>query len=255
MGAPTMSCRALRSWATWASAAAASLRARAGFEAAAGEADRGFPRGQGLADHRQLVLVGGERRIGAGGLGDQADLHRAAVLLHREEGLQGRRGKAAHPSEQVELEGGQAHRGAVLLHMQGLARARDAGWRARAYALADGVDRRQQLGALDAVEGPRPLHLGHGDVQVAVLAQGQGDQGLQLGLDHHLAPRQVARRRSGGRGRRRRPGVLDRQGGALVGGGQGAAGQDGCGHEGGCDTAHQPASPEAGGSAGGFLPR
>ena len=62
-----------------------------------------FARGQCLARHLKLLVIGQHRAVAVGHCGHQADLYRLARLLGGEELLQRRIAQAAHAAEQIEL--------------------------------------------------------------------------------------------------------------------------------------------------------
>ena len=201
---------------------------RAQLVAPAGQLQRLFVGAQRLLRQPQLLLVGGQRQPGVGDLGHQRQLRRTLRLLRRQVLLQRRLAEVAHAAEQVEFERGQADAGGVGLADRDVA--------AHALHLHRRAQRRQAVGALDAVLRPCALDVEDGHAQVAVVVQRQRDHLLQPRVGEEVAPADVGHRKGAAVGTRRardgrhlghRPGGGDpglrfgrgrHQGGAAAGG-------------------------------------
>ena len=161
---------------------------------------------QGVLRQFQARQIGGQGQPGIADIGHQADLHIALVLLRLQERLQARLAEVAHPAPEVDLIAGKAQLRSVLLSDRGLAGIAQLRTAAAARALALRGDARQQIGARDAVLGPRFFDVVHGHAQVAVVAQGQCHHFAQLrALDPGLRLRELQRARAGLHGRARLP--------------------------------------------------
>ena len=159
-GAPTTSVSALRSCATWLVKLATSARAVSTLVCACARsrpdadaelvAAQGQPVGGLLARQRVLgqpeaLLVGGQREVARGDLGDQTDLRGAARLLGGQELLQRLFLQAAHAAEEVEFVGADADAEAVLVRRQRLAGRAHAGRRALCRQRTGRGDRGKRL--------------------------------------------------------------------------------------------------------------
>ena len=164
-------------------------RHRAELVALFGERVRLLARAQRFLRDAQLVLVRRQRQVRVRHLGDERELRAAAGLLLLEVALQRGLAQVAHAPEQVELEAGHAGVRSEALRRAGIAAA--PGHR------PDGVDRRHAIRPLHAVQLARPLHVQHGDAQVAVAGESARDELLEPRVGEEVAPADVA----GGGGR------------------------------------------------------
>ncbi len=163
-------------------------RGYADFVAATGEVVAflvGLERFFGQLEQRLVGLPG---VVGIGHAGHQADLRGATRLLAGQVGFQGLLGQAAHAAEQVQLIGADAQGGRVLAGDARFARLRHVRRYALAAAAAGGRNRREQVGALDAVLSAVGVDVQSGNAQVAVVYQRGLDQLLQCRVVEELAP-------------------------------------------------------------------
>ncbi|MNQ26505.1 hypothetical protein D3C85_397440 [compost metagenome] len=182
---------------------------------------------EGFLAQREQLAVGLQGQPGVGHAGHQADLRGALRLRGGEVLLHGRLVQAAQAAEQVQLPGADAEAGAVFAIGFGLAGTRQVGRQTLAGAAGIGVDLREQLGALDAVQRLVGLDVERGHAQVAIVVQRLLDQPLQRRIAEEAAPLGQRRRRRAGLavGRAHRPGISHRCLRALVVGDQRAAAQ------------------------------
>ena len=162
---------------------------RAQLVALAGQLQRLFVGAQRLLRQPQLLLVGGQGQPGVGDLGHQRQLRRTLRFFRRQVLLQRRLAEVAHAAEQVELERGQADAGGVALAHRDVA--------AHPLHLRRRAQRRQAVGALDAVLRPRALDVEDGHAQVAVVVQRQRDHLFQPRVGEEVAPADVGHRKGG----------------------------------------------------------
>ncbi len=155
--------------------------------------------GEGPLGEPEPVPVRGQGHVGVGHFGQERDAGPGLGLLGGEVLLQGPVLEAADAAEEVQLPGGDAHRGAVLLGDHGLARGGHAGGNALAVAHGGGVDGGQQLGPLDAVGGPHLLGGQGGHAQVAVLGQREVEDLPQALVHVEVPPGNVGGRVGGPR--------------------------------------------------------
>ena len=169
----------------------------AGLEAALDKLVGGLLARQGILGELQPLTVGGQGQVGAGNLGNQADLHAAPRLLGGQELLQRLVLEAPHPAEQVQFVGADAEADIVLMDIHRQPRSRKVFGNTLEGAGGVGIDLREEIGALDLVLGPGPLDVQGRNAQVAVVLQGQGDQLPQLRVDKELLPGDVGHRLCG----------------------------------------------------------
>lgn len=201
-------------------------RQRAGAALALGQAQAFLVGLQGLARQGQQLLVGAPGQVGASNAADQAELGAAPGFVGGQVGQQRLVAEATQAAKQVQLVGTDADGGRLLGADHALATGTSPG-QILAGALGIGGDLRQQFGALDAVLGAVRFGIEQGHAQVAVV----GQCGVQQLTQHRVAehPLPVAGQRRGGRsasvGRAAWVLLGAGRGGALVVGGQAAAGQ------------------------------
>jgi len=146
---------------------------------------------EGRPGKLEVLAVGGKGEVHGGHLGRQRDLRARAGLLRGEVLLERRIAQVPDAAEEVELPGADARVDVVELRGLRLPAARqDAGDPLLGEGRA-GVHRRQQLDALDAVQGLRPLDVQGRHAQVAVVGKRQADDLPQLVVGEELLPRDV----------------------------------------------------------------
>ncbi|MCY1431161.1 hypothetical protein D9M71_471230 [compost metagenome] len=163
-------------------------RCHADFVAATGEVVAFLVGLQRFFGQLEQGLVGLPGVVGVGHAGDQGNLRGTTRLLAGEVGFQGLLGQAAHAAEQVQLVGADAQGGRVLAGDARFARLRHVRRDMLAAAAAGGRNRREQVGALNAVLRTVGVEVQRRDAQVAVIDQRGLDQLLQRRVVEELAP-------------------------------------------------------------------
>ncbi|MDT4853780.1 hypothetical protein FQZ97_880580 [compost metagenome] len=182
---------------------------------------------EGVFGQLQQGLIGLPGQVGIGDTGDQADLRGAPRLFAGQVDFQRLLAEAAHATEQVQLIGADTEGRRVLAADPGASGLFDVRRQALPAAAAIRAERRQQVGALDAVLRAVGLDIQDGDAQIAVIHQRGLDQLLQGRVAEVVAPALFG----GGAGDRLgwriglalRPLAGDRRGRLLVSGDQRAA--------------------------------
>src|SRR5690606_14131750 len=212
---------------------------------------------QGLVHQLEQGLGRAQTEVGFRGLGDQAQLDRAACLVGGQVGLVGGLAEIAHTAEEVQFEGRHAHaRDIAAVDRLGVGPAiAHVGRGAGDLPCALCADGRQPVALDDAELGAGLFDTIHGNAQIAVVLQGQIDQRLQPGILEEIPPgRQrglagIARRHWKTVGHRRSRPVI---GGCQRAGAQGKAqhgnGQDAHGES----SSHHAWSPEPDSPAAGM---
>ena len=156
----------------------------------------------GVLGQPQQRLVRAHGQPGRRDFGDEADV-RAALRLRRGEVFLPRALlEVAHAAEQVQLVRREADFGTVLMKRRAAPVRRERRRDPLRRLGRDGLDGRELVGALDAVQGARTLDVQGGDAQVTVVRQAQRDHAPQAIVGVELPPSDLGRR---GRALARRP--------------------------------------------------
>ena len=160
----------------------------AGVEALLDQPERSLPAFQGLAGEGQRFIVSRQGQITLGNCGNQADPGSAARFFGSEILFQRFLLEALHPAEEVEFVSADAESGAVLPADFRRTGAGKIGRQPLDAAGGAGVELGEEPGALDLVKGAVFLDIEGGDLEVAVVGQGEFDHFLQTGFDEKFPP-------------------------------------------------------------------
>ena len=156
----------------------------------------------GVLRQPQQRLVRAHGQPGRRDFGDEADVRGALRLRRGQVFLPRALLEVAHAAEQVQLVRREADLGTVLVTRRAAPVRRERRRDPLRRLGRDGLDGRELVGALDAVQGARTLDVQGGDAQVTVVGQAQRDHAPQAIVGVELPPSDLGHR---GRALARRP--------------------------------------------------
>ena len=152
------------------------------------DAEGFLPGHQGLPGQHDALVEFAAQQVAVGELGDEAEFEGLAGFVGGEELVEGGLVEALDAAPEVDLVADQVGAGPVVAADLVAAGDRQVGRRAAAGAGGAELDGRAAGGFLDVVGGAGFGHPGNGHAQVAVVGQGAGDEGTQVGVGEQGVP-------------------------------------------------------------------